>query len=138
MWDDYHIFLIAVLVFTRLLLDDILPPYRITIWLIDDVNCVLVCLLDNFILGFCYSNLDTGNRWTRTPIDYHPCITSEPTNKITFNCIYIIERFFFLHSCCFYNFSPPIFSWCGCGIWLAQINSKPWNMKIFFICFSQY
>ena len=35
-WDDYHIFLIATLVFTRLLLDDILPPYRITIWLIDD------------------------------------------------------------------------------------------------------
>ena len=35
MWDDYHIFLIATLVFTRLLLDDILPPYRITIYLID-------------------------------------------------------------------------------------------------------
>ena len=35
MWYDYHIFLIATLVFTRLLLDDILPPYRITIYLID-------------------------------------------------------------------------------------------------------
>ena len=22
------------------------------------------------------------NRWTRTPIDYHPCITSEPTKKL--------------------------------------------------------
>ena len=30
-----------------------LPPYRITIWLIDDER----------------------NRWTRTRIDYHPCIT---------------------------------------------------------------
>ena len=79
MWDDYHIFLIATLVFTRLLLDEILPPYRITIWLIDDVKFVLVCLLDDLILGFCYSNLDTGNRWTRTRIDYHLCITSEPT-----------------------------------------------------------
>ena len=66
MWDDYHIFLIATLVFTRLLLDENLPPYRITIWLIDDVKFVLVCLLDDLILGFCYSNLDTGNRWTQT------------------------------------------------------------------------
>ena len=33
MWDDYHIFLISMLVFTRLLLDEILPLYRITIWL---------------------------------------------------------------------------------------------------------
>ena len=62
MWDDYHIFLIAALVFTRLLLDEILPPYRITIWLIDDVQIVLVCLLDDLILGFCYSILirETG------------------------------------------------------------------------------
>ena len=22
------------------------------------------------------------NRWTRTRIDYHPCITSEPTNQV--------------------------------------------------------
>ena len=38
MWDDYHTFLIATLVFTRLLLDEISPPYRITILLIDDVK----------------------------------------------------------------------------------------------------
>ena len=37
---------------------------------------VLVCLLDDLILGFCYSNFETGNRWTRTRIDYHPSITS--------------------------------------------------------------
>ena len=66
MWDDYHIFLIATLVFTRLLLDDILPPYRITIYLIDWWCEVCFCLLDDLILGFCYSNFDTGNRWTRT------------------------------------------------------------------------
>ena len=82
MWDDYHIFLIVTLVFTRLLLDDILPPYRITIWLIDDVKFVLVFLLDDLILGFCYSNLHTGNWWIRARIDYHPCITSEPTNQV--------------------------------------------------------
>ena len=53
MWDDYHIFLIATLVFTRLLVDEILPPYRSTIWLIDDVKFILVCLLDDLILWFC-------------------------------------------------------------------------------------
>ena len=53
MWDDYHIFLITMLLFTRLLLDEILPSYWITIWLIDDVKFVLVCLFDNLILGFC-------------------------------------------------------------------------------------
>ena len=81
MWDDYHIFLSATLVFTRLLLVEIFPPYRITIWLID-VKFVLVSLLDDLILGFCYSNLDMGNRWTRARIDYHPCITGEPTNQV--------------------------------------------------------
>ena len=34
MWDDYHVFLIATLVFTRLLLDEVYH-YRITIWVID-------------------------------------------------------------------------------------------------------
>ena len=34
-----------------------LPPYRITIWLIDDIMLIFVCLLDDLILGFCYSNL---------------------------------------------------------------------------------
>ena len=39
-----------------------LPPYRISIWTIDDVKLVFfACLLDDLILGFCYSNLDTGN-----------------------------------------------------------------------------
>ena len=82
MWDGYGIFLIAMLVFTRMLLDEIFPPYRITIWLIDAVKFVLICLLDDMILDFCCSNLDTGNRWTRARINYHPCITSEPTNQV--------------------------------------------------------
>ena len=59
-----------------------LPPYRITIWLTDDVKLVFVCFLDDLIIGFCYSNLDTANRWTRTCIGYHPCITSKPTNQL--------------------------------------------------------
>ena len=40
------------------------------------------CLLDDLTLAFCYNNFDTGNRWTRTRIDYHLCIKSEPTNQI--------------------------------------------------------
>ena len=84
MCDDCHIFLIATLVFTRLLLIEIFPPYRITIWLIDNVKFLLVCLLDDLILGFHYRNLHTGNRWTRTRLSYHPCITSEPTNQVCY------------------------------------------------------
>ena len=80
-WDDYHIFLIALLVFTRLQLHEIyhhteLPFDWLMMW------SFFVCLLNDLILGFCYSNLDTGNRWTRARIDYHPFITSEPTNQV--------------------------------------------------------
>ena len=61
MWDDYHIFLIATLVFTRLLLDEIYHLIELPFeWLIDDA--MFVCLLDELILGFCYSDLtlETG------------------------------------------------------------------------------
>ena len=61
MWDDYHIFLIATLVFTRLLLDEIYYLIELPFdWLIDDV--MFICFLDDLILGFCYSNLtrETG------------------------------------------------------------------------------
>ena len=61
MWDDYHVFLIATLVFTRLLLDKIYPLIELPFdWLIDDA--MFVCLLDELILGFCYSDLtwETG------------------------------------------------------------------------------
>ena len=51
-WDDYHIFLIAPLVFTRLLKISI-----ITMWLIDDVKLIFVYLLFDLIQGFCYSYL---------------------------------------------------------------------------------
>ena len=55
MWDDYHVFLIATLVFTRLLLDEIYHLIELPFeWLIDDA--MFVCLLDELILGFCYSH----------------------------------------------------------------------------------
>ena len=43
-----------------------LPPSRITIWLIDNVRLIFVCLLDDLILGFCYSNFGMGSQWSRT------------------------------------------------------------------------
>ena len=61
MWDDYRVFLIATLVFTRLLLDEIYHLIELPFqWLIDDA--MFVCLLDELILGFCYSDLtlETG------------------------------------------------------------------------------
>ena len=75
MWDDYHVFLIAALVFTRLLLDEIYHLIELPFeWLIDDA--MFVCLLDELMLGFLLERLDIGN------INYHPCITSEPTNQV--------------------------------------------------------
>ena len=47
----------------------VLPPYRITISLIDDVILFFVCLLDDLILGFCYIDSITlawqANRLTK-------------------------------------------------------------------------
>ena len=75
MWDDYHIFLIAPLVFTT-----ILSSYH----LIYDAKFLFVYLMiwDITILGFCYNSLDTENRWTRTHIDYYTYIASKQTNKL--------------------------------------------------------
>ena len=81
MWEDYQVFLIATLVFTRLRLDEIYRLIEFPFdWLMDDA--MFVCLLGDLILGFCYSNFDMRNRWIWTSIDYHPCITSEPTNQV--------------------------------------------------------
>ena len=84
MWDDHHVFLIATLVFTRLLLDEIYHLIELPFdWLYDDA--MFACLLDEFILGFSYSDLTWGNRWIWASINYHPCITSEPTNQVCYS-----------------------------------------------------
>ena len=57
-----------------------LSNYHLINWLIDDA--MFVYLLDELILGFCYSDSDMGNRWISTRIDCHPCIKSEPTNQV--------------------------------------------------------
>ena len=50
MWDDYHVFSIASLVTTRLILSEIyLPSYWTTIWLIDDGILISFCLLDDLV-----------------------------------------------------------------------------------------
>ena len=72
MWDEYHVFLIATLVFTRLLHDEIYHLFELPFeWLLDDA--MFVCLLDELILDFCYSDL-TLETWI--------CITSEPINQV--------------------------------------------------------
>ena len=80
-WDDYHIFLIATLVFTRQLLDEIYHLIELLFdWLMLCCWFKFVCLL--IWLGFVTAIWHERNRWTRTRIDYHPCITSEPTNQV--------------------------------------------------------
>ena len=62
MWDDHHVFLVAPLVTTRLLLDEFYHLIELPFWLIDDAMLVSVCLLDDLILNFCYNSLslETG------------------------------------------------------------------------------
>ena len=58
-----------------------LPPYRITIWVID--WWCNVCLITWWIdARFLLQRFDIGNRWVWTRINYHPYITSEPTNQV--------------------------------------------------------
>ena len=58
-----------------------LPHYWITIWLID--WWCNVCLFTWwFNSRFLLQQFDTENRWIWTRIDYHPSITSEPTNQV--------------------------------------------------------
>ena len=52
---------------------------------------VFVCLHDDLILAFLLQQFETGNRWIRTCIDYHPCITSEPTNQV---CLTLIDCYY--------------------------------------------
>ena len=57
-WNDYHVFSITALVFTRLLLDEIYHHIQLLLeWLIDDAICLFLCLLDELILAFFYSHL---------------------------------------------------------------------------------
>ena len=62
MWDDYHVFLIATLVFTWQLLYKIYHVIELPFEWLNDDTIMFVCLLDELILGFCYSDLtlETG------------------------------------------------------------------------------
>ena len=71
-----------------------LPPYRITIWLNDDVILVFVCLRDDLIQAFLLQ-FETGNRWTRTRINYHPVLQA---NRLT-KCASHPNIYYFLLRC---------------------------------------
>ena len=79
-WDDYHIFLIAPLVFTRLKLDDIYHLIELLFdWLIMWCDFLFIWRFDS---RFFLQQIDTENRWKQTRINYHCCITSQPTNQV--------------------------------------------------------
>ena len=61
MWDDYHFFNCTTCIYQTATQWD-LPPYWITFWLVDDAVLIVVCLLDDLILSFCYRDLswETG------------------------------------------------------------------------------
>ena len=60
MWDDYHIFLIAILVFTRLLLDDIYHLIELLLdWWCNFGFCLFACWI-NFRFCYSYMTWETG------------------------------------------------------------------------------
>ena len=76
-----HVFLIATLEFTRLLLDEIYHLIELpSDWLLADE--MFVCLLNELVLGFCYSDFDMGNQWIWTRIEYYPCVTSKSSSQV--------------------------------------------------------
>ena len=81
MWDECHVFLIAAIVFTRQLLDEtyhlIEWPFE---WFIDDA--MFVCLVDELILGFHYSNLTLKTGGFELPSAITLVFTSKPTNQV--------------------------------------------------------
>ena len=74
-----------------------LPPYRITIWMIDDA--MFACLLDELILSFCYSDLrlETGGLTKCASLSIHT-----PSYSCTYRHkhIYIPKH---IHSCKYTN-----------------------------------
>ena len=62
-----------------------LPPYWITIWLIDDVTLSFVFFRVDLILVFLLQQFEreTGGFELASTIT-HPCITSEPTNHVCY------------------------------------------------------
>ena len=68
-----------------------LPPYPITIWLID--WWCRVCLFTWwFDSRFLLKQFNKGSRRIWTCIDYHPCITSKPTNQVCWSPQKTFER----------------------------------------------
>ena len=55
-----------------------LSNYYLTDWWCEVSFCLFTWWFDN---RFLLQHLDTGNRWTWTGNNYHPCITSELTNQ---------------------------------------------------------
>ena len=81
MWDDYHVFFIATLVFTRLLLEEIYQLIELPFeWLIDDE--MFVCLLDELKLVYCYSNLTLETDGFALALTMTLVLQSEPTNQV--------------------------------------------------------
>ena len=87
-WDAYHMFLIAPLVFARLLPDEIYHLIELLFWVIDDTMLIFVCLLVDLIQGFCYCYLTLETRglelaWT--------IILVLPANRLTKCARYLLS-----------------------------------------------
>ena len=107
------------------------PPYRITIWLIDDVMLTFICF---YLLTWFYVLLqlyDMRNRWTRTRIGYHPCVTSEPTNQV---CYSYSNEWLTINS--FYHWQRKKFFISGNRAMLPSYTTWKYEKTISFLMFS--
>ena len=59
-----------------------LPPYQISIWLIDNVTLVFICLRDDLDLVFCYSNLRRETDGLELASTIILMLQAKPTNQV--------------------------------------------------------
>ena len=88
MWDDYHIFLIAMLVFTRLLFNEICDLIKLLFdWLM--MQCLFICVLDDLIVGFSYqSTLSHTNTFIRNIFK----ILFASVSIVSYKSLFLIKR----------------------------------------------
>ena len=102
MWDVYHTFLIATLVYTRLLLDETYHLIELPFdWFIDDAR--FVCLLDELVLGFCYRDLT----WETSGFEFASTITLVLHAKRLTKCA----------------------SYCTSSIFMGKLWNEPWSLQ---------
>ena len=96
-WLSYIFSRTACIYQTATLWFNILSNYYLIDWWCDVI--FIVCLfIWWFDSRFLLQQFDSGNQWTRTRINYQPCITSEPTKQVFWYSVPFISVIFSIFS----------------------------------------